>query len=742
MSLWQWSGTPGLNANADPDIPASDGLVARRTGGLVRALMAGVRRFADDQGGANTTTGTDNTYVIATRSGLGSAPVAGVSMLVRFNRANTGPTTVIVDGYGPTALVGPDGAAFVGGEVKAQLGRITYNATTGAWELTGQGLAGGGGGSGPANTDALPEGATNKYSTVARIRSALSGAAPIAYNGTTGAIALSGTDYGRSFLALADTAAAKSLVALGNVDNTSDVAKPVSTAQAQALAGRLSASSNLSDLADKAVSRTNLGFDTTSINLRTGATAFPLVGLDNKLANIPGFSVGAESVRAYIPIAAYNQAKIAIHDERPANVAGAFYNTMTITKIAGGSGEFGPGNADSTLFVGGFKKDYKTSTINGEVDPMSVFGAQSQHGDMAALGFDVTKRRDQLLALKSTNQTFTATAGQTVFPIAGGYNHYSPQLGAFYLRAYRTPSGSSTETEIPTAQLKQDDGVTLTLLSGAPTMAAGDKLRVNRLDESGGAAMIEGNLQLEGAQGEHYHRIHAFMGFAETVGGITGGRGAGFVAETRAGQWYTGYHANGVGDTFVDETGVPRPNSFIYAFSASQTRDPATTVYTVNAQNGRVRNGLPTASMNYGYEVGSNAFTIRREDGALLALVGRPTGIITSAGGFQVGSGQVQQLLSAGFIQGGTIPQLDAFQSTTVTTINVPGARRGDLVTATLSSAAGQYNAYRVWGVVINDSGDMEIRAQNTTNSTVPTFGNTYNFRWKVERFDPYPAPT
>lgn len=51
----------------------------------------------------------------------------------------------------------------------------------------------------------------------------------------TAIAALTTTSYGRAFLALADAAAARTAIALGNVDNTSDANKPVSTATQTAL---------------------------------------------------------------------------------------------------------------------------------------------------------------------------------------------------------------------------------------------------------------------------------------------------------------------------------------------------------------------------------------------------------------------------------------------------------------------------------------------------------------------------
>ena len=79
----------------------------------------------------------------------------------------------------------------------------------------------------PATTDALPEGTTNKYFTNARASSA----APVqSVAGKTGAVTL-----------------AKGDVGLGNVDNTSDLNKPISTATQTALDGKQPVGSYLTD---------------------------------------------------------------------------------------------------------------------------------------------------------------------------------------------------------------------------------------------------------------------------------------------------------------------------------------------------------------------------------------------------------------------------------------------------------------------------------------------------------------
>ena len=111
-------------------------------------------------------------------------------------------------------------------------GRVGQRASTGLFSpfallseviaATSGGITSVNGKTGPSpvlNTSDLAE-VTNQFFTVARARAALSGTAPVTVNTSTGAIGFSGT---------------KSDVGLSNVDNTSDVSKPVSTAQQTAL---------------------------------------------------------------------------------------------------------------------------------------------------------------------------------------------------------------------------------------------------------------------------------------------------------------------------------------------------------------------------------------------------------------------------------------------------------------------------------------------------------------------------
>lgn len=113
-------------------------------------------------------------------------------------------------------------------------------------------------------------------SFAASVTTALAGKQPLDSD-LTAIAALTTTAFGRAFLAMADAAATKTAlslvkgdVGLGNVDNTSDVNKPVSTAQATADAATLTSAEGYTDTKITAeVSRANGAYDAAG----TAATA-------------------------------------------------------------------------------------------------------------------------------------------------------------------------------------------------------------------------------------------------------------------------------------------------------------------------------------------------------------------------------------------------------------------------------------------------------------------------------------
>jgi hypothetical protein len=111
---------------------------------------------------------------------------------------------------------------------------LSYNSTTQTWNnvSTSSVLAG-------VNTDNLPEGVTNLYFTNARARNAISVSGSLAYNSSTGVISF--TDAVTSVAGRTGVITLTSSdVGLGNVNNTSDLNKPISTATQTALDGKVS----------------------------------------------------------------------------------------------------------------------------------------------------------------------------------------------------------------------------------------------------------------------------------------------------------------------------------------------------------------------------------------------------------------------------------------------------------------------------------------------------------------------
>ncbi len=94
----------------------TDLLPQRNFPAVTRDVMAQVRLYADDMGGVLTTTGSRNAYVVATGSGVTELR-AGIKLLIRADRANTGEATINVDGLGPLPWVDAGGARLTAGQI-------------------------------------------------------------------------------------------------------------------------------------------------------------------------------------------------------------------------------------------------------------------------------------------------------------------------------------------------------------------------------------------------------------------------------------------------------------------------------------------------------------------------------------------------------------------------------------------------------------------------------------------------
>lgn len=135
MGVLSWALDAARNAFADPAVAAADGASGRQIPASLRALMAATRALADDQGGALTTVGSANAYVLATASGV-TALRSGLTLSFWADRANTDAPSLNVDGTGPRPWCAADGAPLAAGVVQpGRVYTVTYNPTLsgGAW---------------------------------------------------------------------------------------------------------------------------------------------------------------------------------------------------------------------------------------------------------------------------------------------------------------------------------------------------------------------------------------------------------------------------------------------------------------------------------------------------------------------------------------------------------------------------------------------------------------------------------
>lgn len=91
------------------------------------------------QPGYAATTGSANTY-LATLNPVPTAYVDGMGIVAKINVANTGESTINVNGLGAKAIKNPDGTALSSGDLTAGgIYSLKYNATTGNFILVGKG---------------------------------------------------------------------------------------------------------------------------------------------------------------------------------------------------------------------------------------------------------------------------------------------------------------------------------------------------------------------------------------------------------------------------------------------------------------------------------------------------------------------------------------------------------------------------------------------------------------------------
>lgn len=135
MGLLDWSATPARNNVADPTIPASDSVSPRNYAGLVRSVMAGVRRYADARGGALRTGGQLNAYTVDAALGVTEIR-SGIDLIVQADRTNTAQATLNVDGLGPLPWVDADGVRLAEGRIiEGRFYHVILDAEAETWRV-------------------------------------------------------------------------------------------------------------------------------------------------------------------------------------------------------------------------------------------------------------------------------------------------------------------------------------------------------------------------------------------------------------------------------------------------------------------------------------------------------------------------------------------------------------------------------------------------------------------------------
>ena len=146
--LSAWSLTAASNGSADSNVNFAEGQSPPTLNNSARALMAAVKGWANQIGGAKTTGGSANaqTFTSDSVAAISTAYAAGMKLTFVAGYTNTGATTLNVDGVGATAIrKGGANSALVANDIVAGgVYTVVYNGTY--WILlnpeTGQTAAG------------------------------------------------------------------------------------------------------------------------------------------------------------------------------------------------------------------------------------------------------------------------------------------------------------------------------------------------------------------------------------------------------------------------------------------------------------------------------------------------------------------------------------------------------------------------------------------------------------------------
>jgi microcystin-dependent protein len=139
MTLYHWSQTAALNANADSTCPFPEGMAPSALNDGTRGMMAAVAKYRDDIAGAIVTTGTPNFYSLSSYQAFDNATdMNGKLIAFTPHVTNAGTATLNVDGLGGKPLrSGPGVELQPGTIIQGTPYTALYNNTDGAFYLRG-----------------------------------------------------------------------------------------------------------------------------------------------------------------------------------------------------------------------------------------------------------------------------------------------------------------------------------------------------------------------------------------------------------------------------------------------------------------------------------------------------------------------------------------------------------------------------------------------------------------------------
>ncbi|HVW22984.1 MAG TPA: hypothetical protein VHB51_00650 [Candidatus Saccharimonadales bacterium] len=203
----------------------------------------------------------------------------------------------------------------------------------------------------------------------------------------------------------------KTAVGLSNVDNTSDLNKPISTATQNALNTKLTASNNLSDLANAGTARTNLGLGT--------AATHPTTDFDAAGAATTAETNAKNYTDSKFPVAAvdttYDNSTSGL---TAANVQAAIDELKTDVDAVGGGGGGGGGSSSGVAAFAAIDTDTSIWSVVPNIinwDPTSIQGGPAYFGDSSFEALDLVTT-DHALTWGSPSNTQLNVGTEGVVP--------------------------------------------------------------------------------------------------------------------------------------------------------------------------------------------------------------------------------------------------------------------------------------------------------------------------------------